>query len=648
MKAPVHLRSKSFAQQSVTVTPSVSPPSYSAAQMTGAALHALSLGLALVPVAYGGKRPLGQRWNDPAHLITTPNGVSRWHTPANIGVQLGASGLISLDIDDLDLSRAELSALGVDLDQLLSAHPHPIRGRGWRLWYRAQTDETITATRQLQVGGRTAFELRAGHGAQDVAPGSLHPSGIVYAWAKTAPQCRDDLPALPDTLRCVYAALGNRTPKRDDVAAPVTAAKARSSLSNAPSQGGSVIDTFNARVTVAEVLTRNGYKAQGAGRFLSPHSGSGMAGVTILGDGLRAYSHHGGDSWAGRAEDAFGLLTALEHDGNRREAVKAAARELGMTQTRPTPTTGAEAVTAAQAVGLWAEHGEDLLSRVSEHLGTQEMHHHARAAMLTMLGHIYASAGEHLSQWREGLFTPAVGGLKVFSALIGGHSRSVRARLDTAAALGLLTWAPVDSAHPERGYLIALPADPRTVIPKMGRAVLRPATRAVLDADGFTVTPHKQPGKEGGDGNKIRRAARQNPLRDLLPVALTLSQHRGLTVPELAARLRCRVDTVRRKLARLDELGYLRPDGGLRCTFREFWADLRAVGGDMARDRLTGVLQGQAVWAAQALTTRAAADPQERARLTRALHAAQSRLDRLDDGEAPWSVLTPVARTHEA
>ena len=614
--------------------------SYDPAQMTGAALHALALGLALVPVEYAGKRPLGRRWNDPAHLITTPaQAISRWRTPANIGVQLGASELVSLDIDDLELSRAELCALGVDLDELLSAHPHPIRGRGWRLWYRASPADPITATRQHQVGGRTAFELRAGPGAQDVAPGSLHPSGVMYRWATVAPECRDNLPRLPDALRHVYAALGTRAP-RDDVRAPALNHVSRSALGTVPA-GGRVIDAWNAHVTVADVLTRNGYKAQGVGRFLSPHSGSGIAGVTILGDGLRAYSHHGGDAWAGRAEDAFGLLTALEHGGDRRAAVKAAAQALGMTAARPAPTTGTETITAAQAVKLWAEHGDDLLGRVSDYLSAREMHHNARPAMLAMLGHIYATAGEHLAPWREGQFTPAVGGLKAFAALIGGHPRSVRARLDTAAVLGLLTWAPVDLDHPKRGYVIALPADPRTITPAPGRAVVRPATRAVRDTDGVTVTPRTQLGQEGGDGNSTHRVARRNPLRDLLPVALALSQHRGLTVPELAARLRCRVDTARRKLVRLDELGYLRPDGGLRCTFREFWADLRAVGGDMARDRLTGVLQGQAAWAAHALTTRAAADPQERARLMRALHAAQSRLDRLEDGEAPHAVLRP-------
>lgn len=619
---------------------------YSAAQMTRAALHALTLGCALVPVEYSGKRPLGRAWNDPTHLITTPEAAARrWASPANIGVHLGASGLVSLDVDDLDLSRAELAALGVDLDALLSAHPHPIRGRGVRLWFLAAADDPIRATRQLQVGGRTAFELRAGPGAQDVAPGSLHPSGIVYRWAKTAPQRREDLPALPDELRRVYAVLGGRTLKRDDVAPPAPRPQParRPGSGTRPSVGESVIDAFNARVTVADVLARNGYREAG-GRWISPNSSTRQPGVTVYDDGerQRAYSHHGSDSWAGRAEDAFGLLTALEHGDDLRAALRGARAELGLT-TAPRAQVGQEApLTAAQAVRLWAEHGDDLLTRVSDHLSGLEIHHNARAALLGLLSHVYGTAGEHLTPWRDGAFMLPVGGLKAFAALIGGHPNSVRARLETAADLGLIGWAPVDPAQPDRGRVITLAADPRTVTPKGGRAVLRPATRAVRDAECVTVTPQKQPGKEGGDGNAKRRPARHNPLRDLLPLALILSRHRGLSVPDLAARLKTRADSVRRKLAQLDGLGYLRPDGGLRVPFRQFWADMRAVGADVARDRLTGVLQRQAAWAAHALTTCAAADPQERARLGRLLRTAQGRLERLADGEAPHAVMMPT------
>lgn len=614
---------------------------YDPAQTTRAALHALTLGCALVPVEYNGKRPLGRAWNDPARLIVTPaQAVSRWRTPANIGVQLGASGLISLDIDDLELTRAELGALGVDLDAVLKGHPHPIRGRGVRLWFRAQADDPITATRQLQVGGRTAFELRAGHGAQDVAPGSLHPSGIVYAWAKTAPQRREDLPAFPDDLRRVYAAL--QGVKRDDVRPP-SAKPAKLIAQGAPRAAGeSVIDAFNARVTVADVLARNGYRETG-GRWISPNSSTRQPGVTIHEDGgrVRAYSHHGSDSWAGRAEDAFGLFTALEHGDDLRAALQAARDALGMTRPTPAPLP-ADGITAAQAVRLWAEGADDLLRRVSDHLTGLEMHHNARAGLLNLLTHVYGMAGEHLTTWR-GRFALQTGGLKIFASLVGGHPNSVRGRLEAAADLGLLGWEPIDPAQPEHGRMITLPADPRAVTPKAGRAVLRPITRAVRDAESVTVTPQEKPGKTGGDGKRKQRPARHNPLRELLPLALAVSQRAGLTVPELAARLKTRADSVRRKLAQLDALGYLRADGSLRVTFRQFWADMRAEGAEVARDRLTGVLQRQAGYALHALTTRAAADPQERARLERLLNTARARLERLEDGEAPHAVMIPNA-----
>lgn len=114
-----------------------------------------------------------------------------------------------------------------------------------------------------------------------------------------------------------------------------------------------------------------------------------------------------------------------------------------------------------------------------------------------------------------------------------------------------------------------------------------------------------------------------------------------MTVPDLAARLKMRADTVRRKLAQLDALGYLHESGGLRVTFQQFWADKRAAGGEMTRDRLMGIFREQADWATHALTTRVAADPKERARLNRVLYAAQTRLERLQDGEAPHAALLP-------
>jgi hypothetical protein len=70
-------------------------------------------------------------------------------------------------------------------------------------------------------------------------------------------------------------------------------------------------------------------------RYLAPDSSTGIPGVNILKgeDGLeRAYSHHGSDPLAdGHSHDAFSAYCVLEHGGDVKAAVRAVAKELGVT-----------------------------------------------------------------------------------------------------------------------------------------------------------------------------------------------------------------------------------------------------------------------------------------------------------------------------
>jgi hypothetical protein len=86
----------------------------------------------------------------------------------------------------------------------------------------------------------------------------------------------------------------------------------------------SVIDAFNQAFTEGDMLERNGYKRKGEGRYLSPYSMSGSAGITLLDDG-RIYSHGNNDPLAdGFPHDAFDLFKTLEHNGDQTKALKAA------------------------------------------------------------------------------------------------------------------------------------------------------------------------------------------------------------------------------------------------------------------------------------------------------------------------------------
>lgn len=86
----------------------------------------------------------------------------------------------------------------------------------------------------------------------------------------------------------------------------------------------SPIDAFNEAFTVIDMLERHGYKRKGEGRYLSPFSTSGSAGITLLDDG-RIYSHGTSDPLAdGLPHDAFDLFKTLEHNGDQTKALKAA------------------------------------------------------------------------------------------------------------------------------------------------------------------------------------------------------------------------------------------------------------------------------------------------------------------------------------
>lgn len=100
--------------------------------------------------------------------------------------------------------------------------------------------------------------------------------------------------------------------------------------------GEGVIDVFNRTLDIRSILERNRYERRG-NRHLSPDSTSGLPGVYIFGDTGRCYSHHGNDPLSdGHSHDPFSAFCILEHGGDVKAAVKAAAAELGFERT-PSP-----------------------------------------------------------------------------------------------------------------------------------------------------------------------------------------------------------------------------------------------------------------------------------------------------------------------
>ena len=102
--------------------------------------------------------------------------------------------------------------------------------------------------------------------------------------------------------------------------------------------GVSVIEAFNAQADIGHILEQHGYAPKGRNRWVWQGSTSGLAGVVLLPDTGRAFSHHPGDPLHGdHAHDAFSVWCVLAHGGDFKAAVKDAAERLGMPAHRPNP-----------------------------------------------------------------------------------------------------------------------------------------------------------------------------------------------------------------------------------------------------------------------------------------------------------------------
>ncbi len=346
-----------------------------------------TFGLALVPIEPGEKGPKGKAWNTPGGYITDADAAEAFwleHPDHNLGVVLGPSRVCSLDVDDVEFCRiALLEAFGLDLDSIAAAFPttvgNPARFRvmfrvpdGVELSRRslawpnkADPDGSILKALTAQMVAAkeagdeireaalkmaaepfkkiTVFELRGG-AVQDVLPPSIHPgTGQPYTWR--IPPSADGLPDLPADLLSIWQDWDQAKPKalavcpwapKSAAIASLPAARPRPASTPAGNLLPEVIPEFNRTCDIATLIETHGYKRIGS-KWLCPHSSSGDPGVTIT-DG-KLYSHHSSDPLAnGHKNDAFDVYCILVHDGNQREATKAAARLLGLDAKSRPPT----------------------------------------------------------------------------------------------------------------------------------------------------------------------------------------------------------------------------------------------------------------------------------------------------------------------
>lgn len=305
---------------------------------TGAANY-IDHGWSLCAVRPRSKQAYGDRWQ------AKGRSVEHWARNPDDGMGLihGLSGTCSLDLDDPENARVALAAVDVDLDALIS-DPAAVRlvgapDRG-KLVYRAPSELSRYALNwpDPETGKqRAVLELRAG-AVMDVLPPSIHPdTGQPYRWEGNW----RNLPPLPVSLLAVWERW-TEAKRKMEAACPW---QDRPDLSidryahverRRYSEGESVIAAFNDAHDPRSILESFGYRRAGP-RLISPHSSSGTPGVVFLpgSEGRLVYVHHASDPLCdGHAHDAFSVWLQLEHFGDVRVGVRAAAEILGMDYVR--------------------------------------------------------------------------------------------------------------------------------------------------------------------------------------------------------------------------------------------------------------------------------------------------------------------------
>ncbi len=288
------------------------------------ARHLVDLGLVLTSWSRStGKGPVVKGWNHPDRVIDSREKASTRVRPGDqLGVVHEFSGTGALDVDRLADSRALLAAERVNLDLELAVGLRILSPRpgSAKLLFRMPTGAAAVQRKAVKVPGQAlvAYELRGGL-VQDVLPPSVHPLGPAYQWSPAPPRTRTDIPIIPPALLALWLRELASTPSGPPV---------RSPLPSASGEGASVIEAFNAAYSVTRILEAHGYRRHG-NRWVCPSSSTGLAGVVAVDRGI--YSHHGSDPLGnGHAHDAFSAYVHLEHRGNLRAAVRAAADLLGM------------------------------------------------------------------------------------------------------------------------------------------------------------------------------------------------------------------------------------------------------------------------------------------------------------------------------
>lgn len=351
-----------------------------------------NFGFHLVPIEPGRKFPTAKDWGN--LVLDDANGAASYyedHPEWNIGLALGPSGYCSLDIDCEESTQTVLSEMGIDPKELDKYPTIQGREKGRRLLFRVPSDthlpyaklnwphpddpdgskhrdlirraseakasgdaeeEARLREEAKALGNYTVLELRAatdGKQRQDVLPPSMHPdTGRPYKWIVQPAKSHEEWPEPPDWLLVMWTQWDRFKPQLKSACPWAVDEDPPKPLKPKQAQdpgGINVIEEHLSRVTLPEALERYGYKRVGR-RYLSPHTTTGLPGVTVLPNGTSCYIHHASDPLcseeSGRPVNAFDLYCEYECGGDVSKAVKSLAKEYGIKRERPVPNPMAE------------------------------------------------------------------------------------------------------------------------------------------------------------------------------------------------------------------------------------------------------------------------------------------------------------------
>jgi hypothetical protein len=340
-----------------------------------AALAYLDGGLSIIPVN-ARKKPALKEWTPFQVKPATREEVKEWgrkNFVAGFAVVCGevSGGLTIIDFD-VDGFYERWAALVGELAQALPAQR--TGGDGYQVGFRSSlvvaNDKLAWAPANNKMGREIAVETR-GEGGYAVLPPSFchlaekrgkrhqHPYQFIQGDFANIPTITDEqAQRLIEVARSLCQA---PLSKKQMQSAPL------SPRSNCGALGGGVIGRFNEVYAVGAILSRNGYQPRG-NRYLAPDSTTGEPGVHIFPDTGRCYSHHGNDPLNdGHAHDPFSVFCLLEHGGDVKAAVKAAAADLGIERTegRPKEEAGTEDHDRAEREAILGEAQAETTSEAS-------------------------------------------------------------------------------------------------------------------------------------------------------------------------------------------------------------------------------------------------------------------------------------------